>query len=179
MPTKMSNSDESTVVIFKGWDEPNNGRMLWKVDVFINNQLQNEIIFKNGWNYINEKIDRLQLEDDSSKFLFISSEGNGRLINKKNLHITELPYKGISTAKFISNHFSYNHLLISYSDSLSITSLKTLESAIYDKDFDGHIFSSELISETEVLVQYYNVIDRIRIENEVIIRLDDFLNKYT
>jgi hypothetical protein len=171
MPSKMVSSNGRMKIDFKGWDEPNNGRMLWKVDVFFDNLLINDIVFKNGWDYLNEKIDQLDIEDNLNVHYYVPSEGNGRLITN-NMEVIDLPYKRISTSKFIGNQFAFNCLLIIYSDQITITALSNYESYSYDKEFDGHIFKAELISGNMVSIKYYNVVDKKRIEKEVSITLN-------
>lgn len=175
MPSKMISSNGRMQIEFKGWAEPNNGRMLWKVDVFFDNQLINDKVFKNGWNYLNEKINQLDLEDDSNLHYFIPSEGNSRLIVSNTMKVIDLHYKGVSTSKFIGNQFTFNRLLVIYSDQLIITFLSNYQSIYFDKNFNGHIFKAELISENEISVQYYNVVDKERIEQIVSIKLNQFI----
>ena len=63
IPSFMESSDGVLKVEFKSWSEPNFGRMLWQVDILLKSKEINDILFSNGWNYINFRIDKLQLND--------------------------------------------------------------------------------------------------------------------
>lgn len=126
MPPKSKQStNEKLNIDFIGYSEPNNGRELWKVDVFINNHNINEKLFSNGWNYINFRLEKWQLENLG--FAYIPVEGTAKLLNIDTLEVHNLPYKGVSTVSFIGNVFGFGKLMEIYLDLIQITDLSTFK----------------------------------------------------
>lgn len=102
-------------LVITGTDEPNNGRMLWMADIYINGKLQTEKYFGN-WNRLNWNLDSYVMDSIDGRYIFIPAESGGFLIDTTSLEKVNLPYKKLSTITFLKNEFSDNTLLLSYTD---------------------------------------------------------------
>lgn len=111
-----------------GLVEPNNGRMLWEVEVFYEEVNLNEFIFPKGWSYLNFNLTGWVLEDEKSHFFYIPVETQSILINAKTLAIYKLSVQSLSTAGFEGNYFKDGFLVEIYEDVKIMTNLKTLVS---------------------------------------------------
>lgn len=186
MPHKMLSSKGLLRIQFLNWVEPNNGRVLWKVDVLFENRNINKQIFENNWNYLNQKIDQLSINDENEQYYFLPTESKGTLfkISKKkffggyNLIKIDLPYKNVSTLSFIGNQFGFNKLLTIFTDQINITDLNNLKTSYLLKDANGHIFNARLLNENEVRIDYCKIIDKERVESSVTVKINE-LTKYT
>lgn len=98
-----------------GTDEPNNGRMLWIADIFIDSRNETEKYF-GSWNRLNEKLDSYMMDSPDGKYIFIPAEGGGFLIDTSTMEKINLPYKALTTVKFLKNEFSGDTLEITYTD---------------------------------------------------------------
>lgn len=98
-----------------GTDEPNNGRMLWIADIFIDGRNETERYF-GSWNRLNEKLDSYVMDSPDGKYIFIPAEGGGFLIDTSTMEKVNLPYKALTTLKFLKNEFSGDALAITYTD---------------------------------------------------------------
>lgn len=98
-----------------GTDEPNNGRMLWVADIYINGKIETEKYFGN-WNRLNEKLDNYVMDSPDGRYIFIPAEGGGFLIDTTSHEKINLPYKALTTLKFLKNEFAGNKLMITYTD---------------------------------------------------------------
>ena len=98
-----------------GTDEPNNGRMLWVADLYINGKIETEKYFGN-WNRLNEQLDNYVMDSPDGRYVFIPAEGGGFLIDTSSLEKINLPYKALTTLKFLKNEFTKNALLITCTD---------------------------------------------------------------
>ncbi|WP_298425949.1 hypothetical protein [uncultured Kordia sp.] len=124
-------SDGKLIVDFIESVEPNNGRLLFKINVIHNNININEKLFSNNWNYINFRIDKWQLEGFG--YVYIPVEGTPKLLHVDTLEIHDLSYRRISTVLFLGNIFEFNMLVEIYSDVIEITDLNTLNTRIIFK----------------------------------------------
>ena len=102
-------------LIITGTDEPNNGRMLWIADIYVNGAIQTEKYF-GSWNRLNENLDKYVMDSPDGKYIYIPAEGGGFLIDTSSLEKINLPYKELSTLKFLRNEFSAENLYIFYTD---------------------------------------------------------------
>lgn len=116
-------------LIITGADEPNNGRMLWVADIYINNKIQTEKYF-GSWNRLNENLDNYVMDSHEGKFVFIPAEGGGFLIDTTSMEKISLPYKELSAIKFLGNEFTTEILFLFYTDDNIIIDL----SNIYNKN---------------------------------------------
>lgn len=98
-----------------GTDEPNNGRMLWIADIFVDGRIETERYF-GSWNRLNEKLDSYVMDSPDGKYIFIPAEGGGFLIDTSTMEKVNLPYKALTTLKFLKNEFSGDTLAITYTD---------------------------------------------------------------
>ena len=102
-------------LVITGTDEPNNGRMLWVADIYINAKIETEKYF-GSWNRLNQNLDNYVMDSPDGKYVFIPAEGGGFLIDTSSLEKVNLPYKALTTIKFLKNEFTGDTLVITYSD---------------------------------------------------------------
>lgn len=102
-------------LVITGTDEPNNGRMLWVADIYINAKIETEKYF-GSWNRLNQNLDNYVMDSPDGKYAFIPAEGGGFLIDTSSLEKVNLPYKALTTIKFLKNEFTGDTLVITYSD---------------------------------------------------------------
>ena len=102
-------------LVITGTDEPNNGRMLWVADIYINAKIETEKYF-GSWNRLNQNLDNYVMDSPDGRYVFIPAEGGGFLIDTSSLEKVNLPYKALTTIKFLKNEFAGNTLVITYSD---------------------------------------------------------------
>ena len=102
-------------LVITGTDEPNNGRMLWVADIYINAKIETEKYF-GSWNRLNQNLDNYVMDSPDGKYVFIPAEGGGFLIDTSTLEKVNLPYKALTTIKFLKNEFTGDTLVITYSD---------------------------------------------------------------
>ena len=102
-------------LVITGTDEPNNGRMLWVADIYINAKIETEKYF-GSWNRLNQNLNNYVMDSPDGKYVFIPAEGGGFLIDTSSLEKVNLPYKALTTIKFLKNEFTGDTLVITYSD---------------------------------------------------------------
>lgn len=170
----MVSSDERLRVQFKNWREPNNGRMLWEVEVTLDEIIINDLIFKDEWNYLNFEIEKLELTNEERSFYYIPVESTSKLIESKTKKVIELPFYGVSTVRFQGNKFQFDRLIQIYSDTIIITHLSTFESMCYEKTFDGHIMNAIFKSKENLELTYYTIKNGLRSEHQKNIASSDF-----
>ncbi len=102
-------------LVITGTDEPNNGRMLWVADIYINAKIETEKYF-GSWNRLNQNLDNYVMDSPDGRYVFIPAEGGGFLIDTSSLEKVNLPYKALTTIKFLKNEFAGNTLMITYTD---------------------------------------------------------------
>lgn len=149
--TKIS-SDGLLQVDFISWAEPQNGRMLWQVDVRHQGENINQKIFGGDLNYINLKINKWELEDEQERFYFIPVEGISKLIVKANFEVISLLYKAGSTVRFRGNKFQFGHLIQIWSDEIVLTNLESFKSIKLKWKKEGYIIWAEMINTNEIKV---------------------------
>ncbi|WP_375562581.1 hypothetical protein ACE193_08555 [Bernardetia sp. OM2101] len=118
--------DKKLEIKLLGIEEPNNGRMLWRVEVFYQNKNTNDWIFNKNWNVFNFELDNWVLQDPKNRYYYLPIETNSVLIDIKTLNIHRLPYQGLSTIRFEGNRFEENFLIEKYNDLVVKTNLETL-----------------------------------------------------
>jgi len=102
-------------LVITGTDEPNNGRMLWVADIYINAKIETEKYF-GSWNRLNQNLDNYVMDSPDGKYVFIPAEGGGFLIDTSSMEKVNLPYKALTTIKFLKNEFAGDTLVITYTD---------------------------------------------------------------
>jgi hypothetical protein len=124
---------EKGILKLKGIDiiEPNNGRMLYKIDLFLNDKKVTEEYFGN-WNYINFYL--TQYSPSNNDWIYIPKEGEHFLIKISTLEKVELPYIPLSAATFIKNIFVNDYLIILFSDKVILKNLINEAIRTIDKD---------------------------------------------
>lgn len=105
------------VLELTGWDEPNNGRLLRTCDLKINGKLENAKYFEN-WNRLDQRLDKLSFDSTDKRYVYIPAESGGFLIDTNTLNKIQLPYKSLSTLKFMENYFDNDMLVLVYSDEI-------------------------------------------------------------
>lgn len=90
--------------------EPNNGRMLYKVKLLINNLDQTHLYFEDINTIVFYLNDYVPVSEDK-KWMYVPKESNHFVINTHNLQKISLPNLTLSAATFIKN-FYYQHFLI-------------------------------------------------------------------
>jgi len=151
----MLSSDGAFKIQFVSWAEPNNGRMLWQINIFLNDILINKKVFENEWNYINFEINKLQINDVNDTFYYLPAEGKSKLIEKETHRIIDLPSYGASTVRFYGNKFQFNKLLQIYSDTIVVTEIDDFTHYCFEKDFDGYIIDGTFLNRKVIEVEYY------------------------
>jgi len=115
MPQELTSKLHKIKLVITGSDEPNNGRMLWVAELYINNIDVTGKYF-GSWDRLNENLDNYNMDSPDGKFVFIPAEGGGFLIDTTSLIKYPLAYKALSTIKFQKNEFRGNLLIITYDD---------------------------------------------------------------
>jgi len=116
-------SDGFFRIKFVGHYEPNSGRQLWLIAVFLKNNDITSKLFGSNQVPINFHIDNWVLESKNLDYVYVPVEGSAKLYNRTSGKIIDLPYKGISTALFLGNYFTGNQLVEVYTDEVVITNL--------------------------------------------------------
>jgi hypothetical protein len=104
--------------------EPNNGRMLNEVQLFLNNEDKTAEYFEND-NYINYYLNEYQAMSDDKKWIYIPKETNHFIINSETLEKIVLPNLKLSAASFSRNIFYQQILIIFGYKQIIITNLET------------------------------------------------------
>lgn len=157
-------------------DEPNNGRMLWKVNIELYGENINHKLFKNGWNYINYEIDNLQISDDENKFYYIPVEGTPKLIKRSSNEIIDLKFKALSTASFLGNKFLNTFLLEVFDNEIIITNLENFTHYSFKPDKNESIDSINIIDSFYFEVQTFQSISGKKVLNSKVINLNSIDN---
>ena len=116
---ELINEGRNFVLQIIRYDEPNNGRNLWLVDLYINGVLKNEL-FKNNGNYLNFNLDKYCFQSLNNDYIFITAETNSFVIETSSLNVYYQPIVLLSTLFFLGNVFTKNKLVIVYSNCLQI-----------------------------------------------------------
>ena len=102
--------------------EPNNGRMLYKVKLTLND-IDITASYFGTWNYINCHLRNYSSTSIDKKWFYIPKEGNHFLIHSETLQKEELPYLSVSAVTFKGNYFTENHLIVFSSEEIISKSL--------------------------------------------------------
>jgi hypothetical protein len=120
--------------------EPNNGRMLYKVDLFLDDKNLTKEYF-DDWNYINFYLN--QYSPTNNEWIYIPKESNHFLIKISTLEKIELPYLALSAVTFIKNIFINDYLIVLCSDQIIFKNLINETVRKMEKD-EKNIYFSEL-----------------------------------
>ena len=112
--------------------EPNNGRMLYEVDLKINGELVTERYFDKNWRHIH-LYSKYEPDSPDGRFFFVPKEGGGFVLDTlNNLAVIGLPYKALSAATYIGNAYFNERLFLVYRDEVVVFSLLTQQATVYD-----------------------------------------------
>jgi|GEM_PF-6050188 len=106
------------------WDEPNNGRMLWVVDLRINDLLVTERYF-GSWNRT-DVAEKYEPDSPDGRYFFVPAEGGGFVLDT--LHDFAAIYfrcKGLSAATFLGNVYSNDWLFLVHRHEIILFNLRT------------------------------------------------------
>lgn len=171
-------NDQRLQIIFLDSREPNNGRMLWEVEVRLDSKPINNLLFKDKWNYINFQTESLQISDGGNQFYYIPVEESAKLICSSNGEVKQLKYQPTSTSKFKGNKFSDSQLMEIFDDEITLTNLGSFKVSSYLPENNEFIFEAEFLNEDEILVHTYSIQDRKRIDRSKKIEIKNFANPY-
>ncbi len=132
--------------------EPNNGRMLWKVNLLRNEINVNSQIFKNEWNYLNYSLKLWEFE--SSNWYYLPIEGESVLVDKETFKTEKLKYQNVSTARFKGNKFHSNKLIEIFTDSILVTNTRTKQNIQIDWKLKGILKAIKLANDNEIEIRY-------------------------
>ncbi|CAD7798946.1 hypothetical protein CHRY9390_00411 [Chryseobacterium aquaeductus] len=111
------------------YDEPNNVRSLWQANLYLNNELRNDIL-KNKEIYLNFNLDHFCFASEDNRYVFIPDEGESFYIDLSTLLVFYLPYEDLSTLIFLGNYFYNNQLVVVHRDKYILVNLNTKQSQI-------------------------------------------------
>ena len=112
--------------------EPNNGRMLYEVELKINDEVVTERYFDKSWPYIN-MYSAYEPDSPDGRFFFVPKESGGFVLDAlHNFSVIGLPGKALSAAKYIGNTYFGNRLFLVYRDEIAVLDLGSLEAATHD-----------------------------------------------
>jgi hypothetical protein len=112
--------------------EPNNGRMLYEIDLKINDEVVTDRYFSRGWHHIN--IYRIYEPDSpDGRFFYVPAEGGGFLLDvPNNFSVIGLSGKALSAAKYIGNLFFSGKMFLVYTDEVVVFDMLTLKVTTHD-----------------------------------------------
>jgi len=135
-------------------DEPNNGRMLWGVELLVDSEELGSKL-TDFWNYISYSLERFEFQSPNEKFIFVPFEKYGYLLELNNESINHYKLlKGDSWFKF--NVFSNDFLAIFYHGSAYTVNLlsKEIKTIKIGKDVD--IIEALFFNDNQLEITYYN-----------------------
>ena len=164
IPAERTSADGALRVRFVSWAEPNNGRMLWKVDITFRGASINPQVFEGDWPYFNQAVDHWRLEDEAQRFFYLPVEGRSKLIRREDFKVIALPWQPASNMRFEGNRFEHGKLLEIFNDQLVLTDLRTLQSRTLTPAIEGYITDACLLDEKTLRVDSFNVREGVRKE---------------
>ena len=135
--------------------EPNNGRMLWVVDVILNKININDKIFGNKWNCLNYDLTLWELEN--SNYYYLPRESKAIILKKDSVETIELKYQNVSTIRFEGNIFHKHWLIEIFKDSIELTNLLTLRNRKIEWIKKGNLKSIEIDKSENLKINYKNM----------------------
>lgn len=108
-----------------GCVEPNNGRMLWEVDLKINGELVTNKYF-GGWNYT-DMADKYTPDSPDGRFFFVPAESVSFVIDTQHDYkATGITCQGPSASTFRGNLYSEHYLFLVHYHEVILFDLRTL-----------------------------------------------------
>lgn len=112
--------------------EPNNGRMLYEVDLKINGEVVTDRYFDRNWRHTH-LYNVYEPDSPDGRFFFVPKEGGGFLLDTlNNFAVIGLPYKALSAAKFIGNAYFNERLFLVYRDEIVVFELLTKKKTVHE-----------------------------------------------
>ena len=105
-----------------GVDEPNSGRMLYKVKLTLGEEDITERYF-GSWPYINFKLDQYEPGSANKRWIYIPQEGYHFVTDASTLKKIELPFLPLSATTFRSKKFVGDSILVVTSNETFTTNL--------------------------------------------------------
>lgn len=180
-PQQMASADGRLRIDFVGYAEPNNGRELWRVNVFLDGLQIDDQIFHQSiqgqWNFVQSAVFKLMLASPDRRYYFVPTEGSGVIINGKDGSIFMIPsYRSKASDSyrrysFVGNLFYEEDLIMVYRNQLVKVSLSDFNVQYGLWRGEGLIFDVEIGAEG-LAFACYEVIERQR--REYLIRMSDF-----
>ncbi|MEM6321689.1 MAG: hypothetical protein AAF960_28780 [Bacteroidota bacterium] len=156
------------------YSEPNNGRMLWRMDVYHQDQNINSQLFSEGWNHLNFSIEQLMLEDEKKQYLYVPAEGDTFIIRKADNKLFRLPYVGTAGNSYVGNVFVGKKLVEVYSHQLKLTNLRTMDTFLYPTQLKGRITAIKLVGKDRIGFEYYDTESSQRKKRNKVVRFKAF-----
>lgn len=136
--------------------EPNNGRMLYKVLLHLDNEDITKKYFDN-WNFINFYLDKYSPLSVDRNWIYIPKEGDHFLIDTQNLERKILPNLTLSAATFIGNYFLDNYLIILGREEVVRKNLLTKTTKILKQtDKKNYFRELEILDKQKILLTLSN-----------------------
>jgi len=146
--------------------EPNNGRMLYKVSLFLDNKNVTTSYF-GDWDHINYYLDHYQLISADKRWIYIPKENNHFLIDSETLEKIDLLPVHLSAAVFIGNIFYEHSLFVVIHNEIISKNLQTGKSKRL-KRLEKGIYYYEIVSNDSkniVIRRSDGIFDRIIMES--------------
>jgi hypothetical protein len=127
-----STNNTNIILNITGYDEPCNGRNLWKADLFMNGVNANNL-FQHSRNRLNYNLNDVQFHSPDKQWVFIPAEGNSFLIHTAATEVYYLPQVMLSAVYFLGNSFTDDALIVVYQRLIQIYNWKEQLLTSYNK----------------------------------------------
>lgn len=135
--------------------EPNNGRMLYKISLTLENEDVTNKYFGN-WHFINFFLENYTAISNDNKWIYILNEGSHFLINTNDLQKIHLPYIEVLAATFIENVFISKYLIILSMETVVIKNLENGKARKLNTPSHKIIFKSHSKHNDKIIFQLSN-----------------------
>jgi hypothetical protein len=138
-------------------DEPNYGRVLWKVKLTFNGQdLTQQLLGQ--WNYIHDISDnKLNVDSLEGNSIYIPAELNSIIFQPEHFKTHKILAKSNSIERYIGNIFGRKRLIELYSKTIIVTDLLSLKSQIIPADDDKRIEWAKVTSDDKIEISFRQV----------------------
>lgn len=167
-PSEVISKDGKLKLVFVGSIEPNNGRLLLKVNVIYEGERMENRIFRRSetgvWNYVQMSVNKLTLASENNRCYFIPTEDSGVILYKSSREIFQIPGLQRSSKrnywrfKFVGNFFFHNNLIVFYSNQIVMVDVLNKRIRYYLEEGDSHIYDRS-IEDNEIYFCFYRIED--------------------